>query len=369
MAQLVEESLDFSREQTLLMAQSLEKMEGRLPQTTDRFGNLITCDEYWWVSGFFPGQLWYMAEYSHNPELLSYAEQFSERVKNQQYTTDNHDVGFMIYCSYGNGYRITGNEDYLPIINQTSKSLITRYSDQVGCIKSWESNDKWQYPVIVDNMMNLELLLWSADKFDEPRFKEIAVNHADKTIENHYRDDYSSYHVVSYDSLSGAVEKRNTAQGFADESAWARGQSWGLYGYVLMARFTGEKKYLDQAQNIANFLINHPNMPEDMIPFWDYNAPNIPDCPKDVSAGTIMCSALIELSQLSENGSKYLEVAEKQLRVLATDQYRNAPGNNGNFILKHSVGHMPAGTEVDVPLSYADYYYVEALMRYRELLK
>ena len=366
---LLKESLDFARSQTLLMAKSLENKEGRLPKTTDRFGNIETCDSHWWVSGFFPGQLWYMAEYSQSPEMMDYAELYSKRVQKEQFTTDNHDVGFIIFCSYGNGYRITGNDDYLPIIKQTSESLSTRYRENVGCIQSWGSNDRWQCPVIVDNMMNLELLLWSAKKFNEPKFNEIAINHADKTIEHHYRSDFSSYHVVSYDTLSGDVQVKNTAQGYADESAWARGQSWGLYGYVMMARMTGEKKYLDHAKGVADYLINHSNLPKDKIPYWDYNAPNIPDCPRDVSAGTIMCSALIELSQLVDDGKKYLDVAEKQLRVLATNKYRNAPGNNGNFILKHSVGHMPAGTELDVPLSYADYYYVEALMRYQDLLK
>lgn len=221
-----------------------------------------------------------------------------------------------------------------------------------------------------DNMMNLELLLWSATAFNEKEFKEIAVRHADTTMKNHYRDNFSCYHVVSYDTIDGTVEKKNTAQGYSDESTWARGQAWGLYGFTVMYRFTRENKYLQQAENIASFLLNHPNLPDDKIPFWDFDAPNIPDCPRDASAAAIICSALLELSNYveKEKSNFYLSVAEKQISVLSSPQYRNALGNNGNFILKHSIGHMPNNTEVDAPLSYTDYYFIEALVRYKKLM-
>ncbi len=367
---VIEQSLDFALQKSQAMAQSLEDKPGRLPQTIDENGALVTCDSRWWVSGFFPGQLWYMYEYSNDPNILELAKSFSKRVEREQYTTDNHDVGFMIFCSYGNGYRITEEDEFLSVIEQAASSLSTRFSDTVGCIRSWdrsEWNKQWQYAVIIDNMMNLELLLWAAEKFDNPRFKEIAIRHADKTQLNHYRPDYSSFHVVSYDTLTGDVQVKNTAQGYADESSWARGQSWGLYGYTMMYRLTKDEKYLEHAKNIADFLINHPNLPADKIPYWDYNAPDIPDALRDASAGAIMCSALIELSELTED-KVYLEIAEQQLRALSGETYTSKAEANANFILQHSVGHKPANSEVDVPLSYADYYYVEALMRYRKIL-
>jgi len=372
MKELVNSTLDFSVAQSIKMAESLKDRDSLLPKTTDRFGNLETCKSWWWVSGFFPGELWYLYEYSGNDSLKNWANTYSMRVADQQYTKDNHDVGFMIFCSFGNGYRLTQNKDYELIIHNAAKSLSTRFRSSTGCIRSWGNagdNGKWQYPVIIDNMMNLELLLWTADKFKDSALYQIALTHANTTMKNHYRPDFSCFHVVSYDTVTGKPMVKQTAQGYSDGSAWARGQAWGLYGYTMMYRFTKNPEYLKQAENIASFIINHPRLPEDKIPYWDFDAPNIPDCDRDASAGAIICSALIELSQYtsSEKSEKYLDVAKTQIRTLTSPQYMNAPGNNGNFILKHCVGHMPNNTEVDVPLSYADYYFVEALMRYKKL--
>jgi rhamnogalacturonyl hydrolase YesR len=370
---VIEDALDFSVKQSLLMANSLKDKKELLPKTTDLFGNMVTCKADWWTSGFFPGTLWFLYEYSGSPELRVLAEEFSLRVEKEKTKTDTHDLGFVFNCSFGNGYRITKNNSYLDIILTASNSLATRYNEKLGVIRSWDThswNKQWQYAVIIDNMMNLEMLLWASEKFNAPKFRQIAVSHADKTLFNHFRKDYSTFHVVSYDTITGIPHAKNTAQGYSDSSAWARGQSWGLYGYVVMYRFTKEERYLKQANAIAEFLINHPKMPEDKIPYWDYNAPNIPDTYRDASAGAIMCSALIELSKYvePEKAKLYLSIAEQQLRSLNT-YYRNAAGNNGNFILKHSVGSLPGKSEVDVPLTYADYYFVEALMRMRELYK
>lgn len=369
MKQVVEEALDFSAKQSLKMAASLKDKDSLLPKTVDLFGNLQTCKSDWWVSGFFPGQLWYLYENTQDPAFKTWAENYSNRVADQQYTTDNHDVGFMIFCSFGNGYRITADKSYEEVILNASKSLSTRYNDTTKVIQSWGANSKWDYPVIIDNMMNLELLLWTAEHFKEPSFKEIAITHANTTIQHHFRKDYSSYHLVSYDTVSGEPQAKNTAQGYSDDSAWARGQAWGLYGYTVMYRFTQDPKYLEQAQRIASFILSHPNLPEDKVPYWDFNAPNIPDTYRDASAAAIICSALLELSTYvpEKDANEYLNIAEIQLRALSSSTYRNALGNNGNFILKHSVGHLPAKSEVDVPLTYADYYFVEALLRYKDL--
>jgi unsaturated chondroitin disaccharide hydrolase len=373
MLRVLAEALDFSVNQSLWMAKSLHNKPDLLPRGADRFGNLQTCRSDWWTSGFFPGELWYMYEYLGTGELLNEAKEFTGRVEDQQYTTSNHDIGFIISCSVGNGFRITHDTIYRKILLNAAKSLSTRFRASTGCIRSWGPdpwNKQWQYPVIIDNMMNLELLMIAAKEFNEPRFREIAISHANTTMKYHYRADYSCWHVVSYDTISGLPEAKQTSQGYSDSSAWARGQSWGLYGFTMMYRFTKDTSYLEQAKHIAHFLIHHPHMPEDKIPYWDYNAPNIPDCDRDASAAAIMCSALIELSQYAgpETAGEYLSVAETQLRTLGTSQYSNAPGNNGNFILKHSVGHMPNNSEVDMPLIYADYYYVEALMRYLQLV-
>ncbi|MDR1938447.1 MAG: glycoside hydrolase family 88 protein, partial [Tannerellaceae bacterium] len=251
-----------------------------------------------------------------------------------------------------------------------AESLASRFNPVIGCIKSWDHNtNKWQFPVIIDNMMNLEFLFWASRESGDSKYRDICISHADKTITNHFRPDYSSYHVVSYDTITGQVEKKNTHQGYADESAWARGQAWGLYGFVVMYRETQDVKYLEQAKNIAGFILNHPNLPADKIPFWDFNAPDIPNAKRDASAGAIICSALVELSgYVDEDLSKsYLQVAETQIRTLSSPEYFAEKGTNANFILKHSVGHLPGNSEIDVPLTYADYYYIEAMLRFASL--
>lgn len=368
--QVVDEALDFSFEQSMLMAQQFIDREGELPRT---FEDSVVkgVKSHDWTSGFFPGLLWYLYEDSADDQMLQYARTFTRRVEAEQYTTDNHDIGFILTCSFGNGLRLNAEDDYSGILLNGARSLTTRFKPEVGLIRSWDWNrSRWQYPVIIDNMMNLELLMWAYKNSGDTLFKQIAVSHADKTMANHYRPDYSCYHVVSYDTLTGQPHVKETFQGYADHSAWARGQAWGLYGYTMMYRETGDTRYRDQAQNIAAFLINHPNMPADYIPYWDFDVPEIPDVPRDASAAAVMASALIELSGYvsPELNKEYLRVAEAQIRSLASESYRANPGENGFFILKHSVGFLPKNSEVDVPLNYADYYFVEALVRYKKLL-
>jgi len=370
MDKVIDDALSFSVKQYSLMAESVKDMPGRLPRSIDTTGKLITSNSAWWCSGFVPGSLWYLYEYSKDEKMKEYAKEMTSRLEKEKFNKGTHDLGFMLYCSFGNGLRLTNEESYNEVLLTGAKSLCTRFRPNIGCIQSWNSRKGWQCPVIIDNMMNLEFLMWAFKKSGDSSFYKICVTHSDTTIKNHFRPDYSTYHVVSYDTITGRVEKKQTSQGYADESAWARGQVWGLYGYVVMYRETKLQRYLDQAVHIADFLINHPNMPKDMIPYWDFNAPNIPDEKRDASAGAVMASALIELSQYVEPAAsaKYLGVAETELRTLASPEYMANPGENGNFILKHSVGSLPGKSEVDVPLTYADYYFIEGLLRYKEHL-
>ena len=276
----------------------------------------------------------------------------------------------MLYCSFGQGYRLTGEDRYLDIIREGTASLLTRYDPSLGVIKSWESTDRWKYPVIIDNMMNLEMLCFMSDVTGDPSFRAVAQRHADTTLKNHFRDDGSTWHVVSYDPETLRPHARNTAQGYSDDSSWARGQSWALYGYTMMYRMTGEERYLARARETATFLVRHPRLPEDGIPYWDYDAPDIPDAARDASSAAIMASALIELSTLdnSSDSALWLDTAVRQIRSLTSDEYLAEPGTNGGFILRHGTGNFPSSSEVDVPLTYADYYYVESLLRLKALL-
>lgn len=315
-----------------------------------------------WTSGFFPGVLWYLYDYTGNTKYKTLAAKFNDRIKKEQYSKNTHDLGFMIYCSFGNGYRLTKDTAYRNIIIQAAKSLSTRFNPKTQVIRSWDHNaDKWQYPVIIDNMMNLELLFKATEFTGDSSFYKIAISHANTTLKNHFRPDNSSYHVVDYDPETGAVKSRVTAQGYSNESAWARGQAWGLYGYTVCYRFTKNPVYLKQAEAIAKFILNHPNKTSDLVPYWDYNAPNIPDAPRDASAAAIAASAFYELAGYSK-ADDYRKYADKILTNL-TNSYRSPIGENSGFILLHSVGHLPAKSEIDVPLNYADYYYIEALLR------
>lgn len=368
MEDIIEHSLSIAARQSMKMAKSLIKEEGKLPRTIVG-DTLRTSSSSWWTSGFFPGTLWYLYEATGNDSLKYYAEKFTSRIEKEQYTTNNHDVGFMLYCSYGNGFRLTGNKQYEKILLQGAKSLDTRFNQSVGCIRSWDWNsDIWKYPVIIDNMMNLELLSWASKTSKDTTFINHANQHAQTTMRNHFRPDYSSYHVVSYDPASGKPHIKQTEQGYSDESSWARGQAWALYGFTMMYRETQKKEYLEQSVNIADFIVKHPNLPEDKIPYWDFNAPDIPNALRDASAGAIIASALIELSLYTkpERSQTYLSVAEQQIKALSSENYLALPNSNCNFILKHSVGNMPHNGEIDTPLTYADYYYVEALLRYRK---
>jgi hypothetical protein len=371
MQEVIEKSFGVISHQAVAMAEYLEDKEGRLPRSyVKEKDSIVTSNSMWWCSGFFPGVLWYLYEYTGDPAHRKLAEDYSARVEKEKYNTYDHDIGFQIYCSFGNGYRLTGRSDYRDVLKVAGESAIKRFNPQLGVIRSWDFNARlWQYPVIIDNMMNLELLMWNYHNTGNQVFREVAVSHSDKTMEHHYRPDYSSYHVVSYDTLTGLPHKKQTHQGAFDESLWARGSAWGLYGYVVMYRETRLQRYLEQAVDIANLMIDHPNMPADGIPYWDYLASEIPDALRDASAGAIMASALIELSTLTEGAlsSKYLAMAEKQLTTLSTPEYLAEPGTNGFFILKRGVGHIPQKSEVDVPLTYGDYYFTEALLRYKAL--
>jgi hypothetical protein len=364
---IIDAVFDIAKKQYAPLAEQVYKLEGRLPRSTDAAGKLVTSDIGWWTSGFFPGSLWYIYEYSKDSAMLNYAQKFSKRIESEKFTTDNHDVGFMLYCSFGNGYRLTHDTSYPEILVTSSNSLITRYRPKIKSIQSWDKSEIYNCPVIIDNMMNLEMLFWASKYTNDSKFKEIAVNHANSTIKNHFRKDFSSYHLIDFDLSDGHIIKKVTNQGCADASAWARGQAWGLYGFTMCYRETKDKSYLAQAKNIANFILNHPNLPTDKIPYWDFNAPKIPNEPRDASSAAIIASTLIELSGYVEKKDSqiYKNAAEIILRSLASTTYLAKPGTNDGFLLMHCVGNMPKNSEIDTPLTYADYYFLEALLRYK----
>ncbi len=369
----VNDNIRFANQQLGRQAQIIEESGTTLNPRTVKDDTIQYISNEDWTSGFFPGTMLLMYELTGDNKWMKYGIKYTEKLDSVKYLTSHHDIGFIINCSYGNAYNVTKNEKYKAVIIEAAKSLSTRFRPIPGVIQSWDENRGWQgtkgwmCPVIIDNMMNLELLFKASDVSGDSTFRKMAISHANVTMENHFRDDYSCYHVVDYDKIKGGVRGKYTAQGYSDESAWARGQAWALYGYTVCYRETKDKKYLNFAEKIYGFIFNNKNMPEDLVPYWDFDAPNIPNEPRDASAAAIIASSLYELS--SYTNDSYKKQADKIIASLSSPAYRAIVGTNHNFLLMHSVGSIPHGNEIDVPLNYADYYFLEALTRKKELEK
>jgi unsaturated chondroitin disaccharide hydrolase len=346
-------------------------------------GNIAYVGIEDWTGGFWPGALWYMYEYTNKLVWKEAAIKWTETLESNQFNTNHHDIGFMMYNSYGNGYRLTHNEKYKDILIQSAKSLCKRYNEKVGAIKSWndkpslDGKDTMHYPVIIDNMMNLELLFFASKISGDTIYKHIAIKHAEKTMLNHLRADYSSYHVVDYDTITGKPIHKETNQGFAHNSTWTRGQAWGVYGFTMSYRETGDKRFLNTAIKMADFFIDNNRLPSDKIPNWDFNvneagytspataqSNQLTYIPRDASAAAILASALLELSNYAViKGAKYKSTANQILTSLSSANYLAKPVTNNGFLLMHCTGNANRVSEVDKPLMYGDYYLLEALLR------
>ncbi len=379
-ADWVEDSLEFSKNQYLYLVKRIGVDSPTIPRSTNADGSIrmeAPVDSKGfsgWTTGFFPGSLWYLHEYLDKfgnsddaVRMKEYAKVFTAKLEPVKALTTDHDVGFVMYCSYGNGYRLTGDANYKQILLDTAQSLSTRFNPAVGCTKSWDwwGNKSKDFAVIMDNMMNLELLHWATSASGISQYHEMAISHADKTMRNHFRPDHSSFHLVDYDPITGSVIKQQTYQGYADDSTWARGQGWALYGFTMSYRETRNQQFLDHAVGIANYILS--KMPEDFVPPWDFNDPT-PNAKKDASAAAIYASALYELSTFvrAPDAARFKAAADSILQSLSSPAYRETTvGQNNGFILKHSVGSLNSRLmfEIDVPLNYADYYYLEALLR------
>lgn len=366
---VIDKDLDLAAKQYLQMCQSLHTPDD-FPRSNYPDGNLQTCRAEWWASGFFPGSLWQLYSHTKNPELKTQAQKWTASLENQKTNTTTHDIGFMIFCSFGTGYRLTQDESYRDTLISAAHTLSARFRAKAGCIQSWGDINDPLHPVIIDNMMNLELLFWAAKVTGNKSFFSICTSHADQTIKNHYRKDYSAFHVVEYRARNGQVAAKRTAQGFSDSSTWARGQAWGLYGFAIAYRESRLERYLQHAIHIADFLLDHENMPKDAIPYWDFDYPEPAHTYRDASAAAIMASGLLELSTFVPHPKKqqYIDFSEKIINTLGQAPYRSKMGKNNHFLLKHSVGSLPHKKEVDAPLAYADYYYIEALLKYKKII-
>ena len=322
-----------------------------------------------WTSGFWPGVLWYDYEYTKDEKIKREAENYTASLKFlSEIPAYDHDLGFLIFCSYGNGYRLTGNPEYKEIILNAADTLATLFNHKVGTILSWPREVKekgWPHNTIIDNMINLEMLFWAAKNGENKSLYNIAVSHANKTMQCHFKPDYSCYHVAVYDTITGNCIKGVTHQGYSDQSMWARGQGWAIYGFTVCYRETKDEKYLDFVQKVADAYLKR--LPEDLVPYWDFDDPNIPNAPRDASAAAIVASGLLELSTYlnNEKGQQYKKYAVDMLKSLSSDKYKS--GKSNPSYLLHSTGHLPNKSEIDASIIYADYYYIEALLRLKKI--
>lgn len=334
------------------------------PRSIHKDGSIRLVKAKDWTSGFFGGNLWYLYYLTKKEPWKKEAIRYTESLENEKHNKTTHDLGFVLYNTYYKGYKTTRNADYKEVLLTASRSLASRFNPTVGAIRSWDFKP-FHYPVIVDNLMNLEMLFWASKVSGDTSFYHIAVSHADIDYKYRFRSDNSTFHVLDFNPLTGELEKKQTFQGYADSSCWARGQAWAIYAYTFLYRETRNPKYLVQAQKAADYFLLQAERDRSPIPFWDFNDAEIPNVSKDASAAAIAASALLELSTYTNPDKGYYKQAGLILNVLCTDEYLASPGSNQFFLLKHSTGHRPHHDEIDVPLVYADYYFLEALYRYK----
>ncbi|MEO5715354.1 MAG: glycoside hydrolase family 88 protein [Luteolibacter sp.] len=341
----------------------------QFPRTIKPDGSLVTVKVDDWTTGFFPGSLWFLYEYSGSEDWNKKAVDYTNRLESIRHFSGHHDTGFMLGSSYGNALRLSPDDSTRAVLHDGADALAKRYYPKIGMIRSWDDK-AYTCPVIIDNMMNLELLSWAAKNGGDPKLREIAVSHADHTLKNHFRPDGTAYHIVDYNPETAAIRAIHAGQGGDVRTAWARGQGWAIYGFTMMHRETKKPEYLEKAVTVAEAVMAHPNLPSDKVPYWDFGAKPGDSTPRDASSAAVMASALVELSQAvgGEKGAKFLEFARAQMLSLSTPAYLAEPGTNGGFLLAHSTGHLPGKSEINVPLNYADYYYLEALLRYRAVV-
>lgn len=333
------------------------------PLTTNSSGAWSTTGASFWTSGFFPGSLWFKYQESADSTWQTKALNWQAGIESQKDNISTHDLGFMIFNSFGNGYRLTGNDAYRQVALKAASSLATRYSSTVGCFKSWNGKAT-DFKVIIDNMVNLELMFWAAKHGGQSAWHDMAVSHALKTSQEHVRSDGSTYHVINYNPSTGAVKTKGTHQGYSNSSTWARGQAWAIYGFTMTYRETGDARFLVTARKVADYYLSR--LPSDKVPYWDFDAPDIPNEPRDSSAAAIAASGLFELSFRETDANrktKYFNAAKSMLNSLSSSVYL-AQGSINKAILLHGTYYKLKGN-YDTGTIWGDYYFLEALLRYR----
>ena len=379
----VDKQLQYCHKQVCRALEELKQKDGSYDYTMEP-RNILKGDKQkgWncrkatpeeWCDGFWPGILWMDYQNTKDEAVRKAAEGYTESLKGIAYRPCyDHDIGFLMFCSYGKGYEVNHSQEYKNVILASADSLATLFNPIVGTILSWPREVKprnWPHNTIMDNMMNLDMMFWAARNGGNKLLHDLAVTHAKTTMQNHFRPDGSCYHVAVYDTINGNLIKGVTHQGYSGDSMWSRGQSWAIYGYTMVYRYTRNKMFLDFAQKVTDIYIKRlKETSDDFIPLWDMDdSRGTMGAPKDVSAACVVADALLELQKYvgGEKGEEYKQFALQTLAQLSTSKYQS--GKKNVAFLMHSTGHHPAGSEIDASIIYADYYYLEALNRVKNI--
>lgn len=356
---------------------SLIKLENSVVDVADStlFPTYATEELVWklkgsddWTSGFYPGCLWYAYELSGNEKFEKWARQWTASIEHEKFNMETHDLGFRFMCTFANGLRLGNNseyDDYKDIILTAASSLSKRYNRKIKCLSSnWDMLEiENSFPVVIDIMANLNILFWAAENGGTKYYKDYALNHARKTYRDFVRSDGGTYHIVRYNKENAEIINKGTLQGDGDETTWSRGHAWMVYGLVETYAYTGEKDILNMAIKMSDYFIEH--LPDDQVSIWDFQSEI--DY-RDVSASSIVTSALFRLANQVEGKDlkeKYSAQAAGMLTSLCKPPYF-IENINSNCILDHSVQYLPINSNVDVPAIFADYYFLEALVRYKK---
>ncbi|HEY65422.1 MAG TPA: glucuronyl hydrolase [Caldilineae bacterium] len=344
------------------ITQLMEKAIG-FPQATEH-GRWRYTEDGGWTGGFWPGRLWLAYLVTEEGRYATAAREWCVRLAPREFDTTTHDLGFLFYPSYVTGYRLTDERALRYGALAAAETLTRRFNPKGNFIQAWGPLDdpRRRGRTIVDTMMNLDLLFWATTQTGENRFSDIAVRHARTCQTHHVRPDGSTAHVYDFNPDTGEPIGQNTHQGYSPTSCWSRGQAWAIYGFTTCYRRTGDEAFLATARKLADWFIAH--LPEDHVPYWDFNAPDIPNEVRDSSAAAIAACGLLDLA-IAAGEPRYREAGLEILTSLATHYTsRDHPEEEG--ILLHATGAKPLGREIDVSLTYGDYYFVEGLLRILE---
>ncbi|MCM3781375.1 glycoside hydrolase family 88 protein [Neobacillus mesonae] len=359
---------DAWRNSTEKVSVNLRRIGARFPHASQG-GIYELSGPEWWTAGFWPGILWLLYGDSGDQQMKAAAEECEGAMDAvlDAYVRLDHDLGFMWTLSSIANYKLTGSEISRIRAMKAANFLAARFNLKGRYIRAWnpwQEGERNEGIAIIDCCMNTPLLFWASRISGDPRYAHIAKAHMDTVLRQFIREDGSVYHIINFDAETGNRIEGLGGQGYAPESAWSRGSAWAIYGLTLAYHHTGQRAYLTAAHRTANFFLSH--LAEDQVPAWDFRAPEPLQKLKDSSASSCAASGLILLGKKTGGleGEFYQKRGEQMLKSLY-ESYGAWNNINEEGLILHGTSNYPQGTNIDVPLIYGDYFFVEGLARLR----